>query len=261
MLPRHLTLDNFTLTSELMNYPTALINTTWMSLLVSVIQVVACTLVGYGFARFEFPLKRFWFACVVLVIVIPPQTISTSLYLNFQFFDIFGIFKALTGSTLNLRKSMTPYLLMSATCMGLKDGLYIYMIRQFFKGVPKSLEEAAYVDGSGALKTFVHVMLPSATTIMTTCFLFSFVWQWTDKFYTRNFLSGYTLLSSEVSYLAERFRRYFANLYQNNATASVGAVQQIIGTGVLMVIVPLIILYIFAQKRFVESITTTGMKM
>ena len=116
-----------------------------------------CTLVGYGFARFEFPLKSFWFACVMLIILVPPQTISTSLHLHFRFFDIFGIKEMLTGESWNLRGSVLPYYMMSAGCMGLKNGLYIFLIRQFFRTIPKDLEEAAYVDGCGTLKTFIRI--------------------------------------------------------------------------------------------------------
>lgn len=262
VLPRNVTLMNYQLTSHLMSYPTTLWTTIWTSLVTAIIQVCSCTLVGYGFARYEFPLKKFWFACVVLVIIIPPQTISTALHLNFRWFDIFGIFKALTGDTLNLRASITPYLLMSATCMGLKDGLYIYMLRQYFRGVPKSLEEAAYVDGCGSFHTFWKVMLPDALPILVSCFLFAFVWQWTDRFYSSTFMGTTVLLSGELSTLVMRLSKYLADT-ANVSGANVGMArqQQIIATGVLMSTFPLIILYVFAQRGFVESLSSTGIKM
>ena len=171
-IPRHLTTANYSLAASkiLLNYGTTFLNTLIVSLAVSVLQIAACTLVGYGFARFEFPFKKFWFAAVIITVIIPPQTISSSLDLHFNFFDIFGIFKATTGSSLNLRGSPIPYALMSATCMGLKNGLYIYMIRQFFTGIPKSLEEAAYVDGCSIFKTFWRVILPDAVPILVSCF-------------------------------------------------------------------------------------------
>ncbi len=184
LLPRHVTLDNYRIVADLTAFPKSMINTLWTSLLVSICQVLACTLVGYGFARYSFPLKKFWFACVVLLIIVPPQTIQTSLYVQFASFDFLGIFSALFGGPLNLRTSIIPYLLMSLTCMGLKDGLYIYMLRQYFKSIPKSLEEAAYVDGCSTMHTFVKIMLPDAIPTIASCFLFSFVWQWTDLFYS-----------------------------------------------------------------------------
>ena len=262
VIPRHLTLANFQLSSQLMLYGKALINTLWVCFMVSVFQIVACTLTGYGFARFDFPLKRLWFACVVLVIIIPPQTISSSLYLHFRYFDIFGLISALNGGQkLNLRGSITPYLMMSLTCMGLKNGLYIYMIRQFFGSIPKSLEEAAYVDGCGTFKTFWRVILPDAMPILVSCFLFSFVWQWTDVFYSNLFLGGSTLLSMQISGLGERLSQYVSLTLGLPGGASVAYMQQIISTGTLMVIAPLILLYIFAQRGFVQSISLTGIKM
>ncbi len=262
VLPRNATLVNYSLASHLMDFPKTLLNTFWITLASAILQVAACMFVGYGFARFEFPLKKLWFGFVLLVIIVPPQTISSALYVNFQSFDVFGIIRAITGSTINLRGQVTPYLLMCATCMGLKDGLYIYMLRQYFRGVPKSLEEAAYVDGCGSLHTFVRVMLPDALPILVSCFLFAFVWQWTDSFYTRNFMSGTRLLSSELSSLIERLSRYLQDMY-NTSGANIGAArqQQMVSTGVLMSITPLIVLYCFAQRGFVESLSSTGIKM
>ena len=226
------------------------------------LQAASCTFVAYGFARYDFPLKKFWFACVVATIVIPPQTIATALYMTFQRFDIFGIIKATTGSTLNLHGSLTPYMMMSMTCMGLKNGLYIYMLRQYFRGVPKSLEDAAYVDGCGTLHTFVRIMLPDAVPTITSCFLFSFVWQWTDLFYTRNFLATNSrpIFSTELSTIVSRMSRYFSNDASKPIIVPVGRQQQLISVGVLICCVPLIILYIFAQRTFVKSITLSGLK-
>lgn len=260
LLPRHVTLDNYRIVAELTDFPRSMINTVWTSLLVAFCQVVATTLVGYGFARYEFPLKKFWFACVVLLIIVPPQTLSTSLYVFFANFDIFGIFKATTGSALNLRGSITPYVLMSLTCMGLKNGLYIYMLRQYFKGVPTSLEEAAYVDGCGTMHTFLRIMLPDAMPIIVSCFLFAFVWQWTDLFYTRNFLSYMSIYSNQLSMIVSRMSRYFSADAGKAIIVPAGRQQQLISIGVVICSTPLILLYCFAQRSFVESLAMSGSK-
>jgi len=254
VLPKNFSLLSYKISASIMNYKTSLWNTIWVSTLVSVLQVSVCALVGYGFSRFDFPLKRFWFFCVILVIVIPPQTISTSLFLHFRFFSILGI------TTVNLRNSMTPYILMCLTCMGLKDGLYIFMIRQYFMGFPFELEEAAYVDGCGPLKTFVRIMVPGAKPILVSCFLFSFVWQWTDSFYTQLFLGKIKLLSVAVSSLADKFGQYMKEVY-GYVNVTTGYSNAINATGVMLTILPLIILYLFAQNLFVESLSSTGVKM
>ena len=260
LLPRNVTLDNYRIVAELTSLPQSMINTAWISLVMSLCQIISTTLVGYGFARFEFPLKKFWFACVVVLIIIPPQTIQTALFMSFTHFDIFGIFKATTGSDINLRSSLIPYTAMCLTCMGLKDGLYIYMLRQYFKNIPESLEEAAYVDGCGTMHTFVKIMLPDAMPIIASCFLFSFVWQWTDLFYSRNFLSGYKLYAPELSSITDRIADELSKIAGTPVTPSPGYSLQLISIGVLYCCVPLIILYCFTQRTFVESLAMTGSK-
>lgn len=150
---------------------------------------------------------------------------------------------------------------MSAGCMGLKNGLYIYMIRQFFRNIPKELEEAAYVDGCGMLKTFIRIMLPEAKPILTSCFLFSFVWQWTDGFYSKMFLGNTKLLSTSLARLSDSLGAYIQRITGSATTVAVAYNNCIIATGTLMIIMPLIILYLFAQRGFVESLSSTGIKM
>ncbi len=260
-IPRHFTTSNYQIAAYLMKYWGSLLSTALISLLVSVLQIISCTLVGYGFARYKFPLKGLWFGAVILVILVPPSTIQSALFLNFRYFDIFGIIKMVTGEPLNLLNSLTPYAMMCLGCMGLKSGLYIYMIRQFFRGIPKELEEAAYVDGCGKIGTFVKIMLPDAKPILTSCFLFSYVWQWTDSFYTNMFLSSkFSLLSTKLSGLAGALDNYL-DVRGIAKKATTAYSQGMIATGTLMVIIPLIVIYLFAQKGFVESLSQSGIKM
>lgn len=195
-IPRHLTTANYSLAASkiLLNYGTTFLNTLIVSLAVSVLQIAACTLVGYGFARFEFPFKN------------------------------------------------------------------IYMIRQFFTGIPKSLEEAAYVDGCSIFKTFWRVILPDAVPILVSCFLFSFVWQWTDTFYSKLFLGNIKLLSLEASTVADRLNSYVSIQLGLSGGASMGYQQQMVSTATLMLVAPLLVLYLFAQRSFVESIAASGIK-
>ena len=260
-IPENFTTANYRLAAELMSYKEALFNSILISLTIAGLQFAMCTLVGYGFARFEFPLKKFWFACVILVILIPPQTIASSLHLHFRYFDILGLFQLITGESVNLRGSKLPYYLMSAGCMGLKNGLYIYMIRQYFRNIPGDLEEAAYVDGCGTLKTFIRIMLPQAKPIITSCFLFAFVWQWTDGFYSKMFLGNTKLVSTALSRIVDSLGAFIQRINGVKTTISVAYSNCILATGTLMIVMPLIFLYLFAQRAFVESISSTGIKM
>ena len=260
LLPRNVTLENYGIVARSCQLPTSMLNTLWISIVTSICQIVSCTLVAYGFARFEFPLKRFWFACVIALIIIPPQTIQSALYRTFTRFDLFGIITAITGSTINIRASIWPYIMMCLTCMGLKNGLYIYMLRQYFRSVPESLEEAAYVDGCGTLHTFAKIMLPDAMPTIASCFLFSFVWQWTDLFYSRNFLTGYKLFAPLLSGMPDRIAQELAGTLGSAQTVDPGRSLQLISIGVLYCCIPLIILYCFTQRTFVESLAMTGSK-
>ena len=255
IIPKNFSVNNWKISMYLLDYTKSLINTIWVSLLVSAIEVVMCTFVGYGFSRFNFPLRRFWFFCVILLIVIPPQTLSTSLYLHFRYFKFFG-------ATLNLKGTMLPYIMMCFTCMGLKNGLYIFMIRQYYLGFPFELEEAAYVDGCGPFATFFRIMIPGAKPIITSCFLFSFVWQWTDSFYSNLFLGKIQLLARQVVGLTDKLSIYLSRARGGgNVSVPPALAGAMNSTSVLLIVIPLIILYLFCQRMFVESLASTGVKM
>ncbi len=260
-IPLHPTGANYIRAAHIMKYAKGLKNSAIFAITISILQTAMCTIVGYGFARFKFPLKKFWFGCVFALIVIPPQTFSSSLYVHFARFDLFGI---LRSKPLNLLDSITPFYLLSATCMGLKNGLYIYLVRQFFRNIPGDLEEAAYVDGCGMMKTFVRIMLPEAKPIITSCFLFSLVWQWTDGFYARLFLNNTVLVSTSLAKIVDTLSVEIAKemgISDSMITISTQLSNCILSTGTLMIVLPILVVYLFAQKAFVESISSSGIKM
>lgn len=257
-VPRNFTLDNIKMVWRFLEYPKAFGNSFLLSMMVSSLQLISCTIIAYGFARFKFPLKSLWFGLVILTLVIPPQTIMIPLFLHFRYFDILGVFEKISGNPINLLDSYWPFILMSLTGVGMKNGLYIYIIRQFFRGMPKELEEAAYVDGSNTFRTFLTIMLPSAVPIMITSFLFSFVWQWNDTFYSTLFLNRLVVLPATLSALAQNVNQYF--FWQTGQAGNTPPVyiSMLNNTGSLMVVLPLIIIYAFAQRYFVESIERSG---
>jgi multiple sugar transport system permease protein len=137
--------------------------------------------------------------------------------------------------------------LMSFLGVGWKSGLYIYMIRQYFKGVPVALEEAAYIDGARTFKTFIKIMVPAAIPMMFTVFLFSFCWQWTDTFYVKIFLLSKKVLTTSIT------------AFTSNNTANPVEMYNMLQTSTLIIISPLILLFILTQKFFVEGIERTGL--
>lgn len=257
-IAKHFSWNNYGLALAGMDYWGTLIRTTLLSAAVSLVQLAACLLTAYGFARFQFPFKRLLFACVIFTLVVPPQVIMLPLFMKYRFFDVFGIIQAITGSSVNLIDSYWPFFIQAATTMGMRNGLYIYMLRQFFKGMPKELEEAAYVDGCGKLRTFVQIMVPSAIPMMVTVFLFGFVWQWTDSFYTSLYLNKTQVMSTALSSLAVNVYSQYEGFGGTMTFISPGFVSMINNTGTVLTIIPLIILYVFCQRSFVEGIERSG---
>ena len=219
----------------------------WYSALIAFLQVASATLAGYGFARFKFPGNKLLFACVLFVLIVPPTTITTTLYEVFLDVDPWGMVTA-SGERMsgwNLCATVIPQSLLAIGCVGYKNGLYVYLMRQYFKGMPGVLEEAAYIDGAKPFKAFFRVMLPSAFTMMVTCFLFGFCWQWTDDIYT-------TTIAVDLPSIMTRARSF----YSTSADQLWNSIQQ--QTGILIAVIPLILLFIVCQRFFVEGIERSG---
>ncbi len=256
LIPKNWTLDNFKIIFEAVDIPSATLNTLIISLAVTLTQLVSCTLVGYGFARYDFPFKKLFFGLVIFTLIVPVQTIVVPLYLNFRFLDVFGIVKLINGSGINTINTFWPFLILGITSMGFRNGLYIFLIRQFYRNVPKELEEAAMIDGAGFFKTFYRVMLPGAKPILSVVAILSFVWQWTDYFYSGWFASNIPVLSTEISAVSTNLNVIYNILGVNAIEDSYRLVLN--STGALIIMLPIIILYLFTQKMFVESIERGG---
>ena len=136
--------------------------------------------------------------------------------------------------------------------MGLRGALFIFIYRQFFKGLPYELEDAAMIDGAGPLRIFYRVMLPLARPAILVVFLFSFVWHWNNSLEPSIFLS-----QSENFLIPQRLSVVETALtnYQFRGMWGTGTIM----AATLLVIMPLIILYVFTQRYFVESIERTGL--
>ncbi|MCI8787618.1 MAG: carbohydrate ABC transporter permease [Lachnospiraceae bacterium] len=254
-IPREFTLWNYRRAAEFLNYWEALRNTALISLTAGLIQMLVCSLVGYGLAKFKFKGRGLVMAVVFFSIITPPLTYQPSMYLHFRYFDVFGIIEATTGSTINLLDSLWPLLILSVTGFAFKNGLYIFMMMQFFRGFPEELEEAAYVDGYGVFRTFFRIILPNSIPMLITVFTFAFAWQWTDTFYTSMFFSRIKTLSNMLS-------RGFEGMTVDGHAMALSAGQPLTialgGTYSLMVIVPLIIVYIFTQRFLTQGIERSG---
>ncbi|MCR5823916.1 MAG: carbohydrate ABC transporter permease [Lachnospiraceae bacterium] len=260
-IPKHFTLGNYKLALKGMDYWNSLSRTFLLSAGVALLQLCSCMLTAYGFARFRFPFKKLLFGCVILMLIVPPQIIMLPLYMHFRFFDVFGLIKAFNhGNPISLLKTYWPFVIQAATCTGFKNGLFIYMLRQFFKGMPRELEEAAFMDGCNKFRTFIRIILPSSVPMMVTIFLFGFVWQWLDSFYTSMYLAQMQskVIPVALDSLAASVYKEYNNFGGSMNFVSPGFVSMMNNTGTILAIVPLIILYIICQRYFVEGIERSG---
>ena len=235
-IPKHFTLDNLISVVENMDYLNSLKNTFLVAGGAALLQTAVSAIAGYGFAKFKFKLNKPLFFMVIFSLIVPPQTIIIPLFLRFRFFLGF----------INLIDTPFPIFILSLTGLGIKNALYIFLFRQYFRNTPKELEEAAYIDGCGTFYTFVKIMLPTATSLLMTVLLLSFSWQWTDTLYSSLFLRDYHVLANMVSLAGQ--------------TASEAIVaSSYIGIGGVLAILPVALIYIFAQKYFIQSLSNSGL--
>lgn len=293
LIPKNWTFDMYKYIYLDLDYMTGFLNTMMLAGSTAILQTFTCATIAYGLAKFKFKGGKYIFLAVVVTMVIPHPTIQNAMFSYFQKFDILGIFKLLAGggvgigdftitndffksinlapheldkfgnavytsiwssTGLNLNNSYWPMVIMSITGLGFKNGLYVFLLRQFFRGIPDELEESAYIDGSGTIRTFIRVIIPLSIPMLITVFLFAFSWQWTDNFYTSLFFNNQRIIllnkivanappkSLETNF-AEQARYYAA----------------IRNTCGLMIIAPLVIMYVFCQNFLVQGIERSGL--
>lgn len=251
-IPKHFTLDVLKDTIKAMNFGNTLKNTLFLNVGCSVVQVISCSVTGYGFARFEFKGKNFLFLIVIMMILVPPQIISLPLYTQFMNFGI-GTFR------INLIDNMLTMYLPAITANGLKSGLMILIFRQFFRGLPRELEDVAYIDGCSPFRTFITIMLPNTLPAVLTVFLFSVVIYWNDYYTSSVYFHNTKTLALVLENLDNELKKYLFG----SAEVQISQREQIVWkeAGCLLSITPVLIVYVFLQKYFTESIELSGIIM
>jgi len=247
-IPRNYTLNVLRDTLRAMDFGNTLWTTVVLNIGCSLVQVISCALTGYGFARFSFRGKKLLFGIVVMMILVPTQVIALPLYTQFRYF-LFG--------KINLIDTMWTMYLPAMTANGIRSGLMILIFRQFFKGLPRELEDAAYIDGCGPLMTFLRVMIPNAASAFLTVFLFSVVWYWNDYYVSTMFFTNTKTIARMLTNLdSELAKQLF-----NDPTVQISPREQIIWkeAGCLISIAPILIMYAFLQKYFTEGIERSGL--
>ena len=251
-LPRTWTLENFGSAFLALEYGKSLMTTVTYLMVSAVLEIVSCALVAYGLARFKFPEQKLIFALVLLTILVPPQMLSVASYVQFSRLDFLGILKLInwiTGESFRIKAIDTvwSFWLPSLFGVGIRSGLFIFIYRQFFTSLPRELEEAAWIDGAGSVRTFTNIIVPSSGSAVLTVSIFSILWHWNDYYQSSMYIeSGKTLnlaLDRMTSALKELDQKNTPNLQM---------------AACFLVILPVLILYMIAQRWFIRSIERSG---
>ena len=228
-LPSVLRWSNFTDAIDFIPYRDLTKNSIVLSTLFGVLTTFSSAITGYGFARMRGPGKKFLFAVLIMTMMVPPIVTLIPTYLLFSRYGLVG--------------NYLPWVLWGAA--GTPYTIFLY--RQFFSGLPKELEEAAIIDGAGRIRIFVQIFLPLSRPLLVTAFVLAFNSVWGDFVAPNLFLnSGNTTLAVGVS-----------SGYTNQAGYPL---YNLLAGGAFLYVIPVVLLFLFAQRSYVRGFANSGIK-
>ena len=248
-IPRSLHWGNYRLAYHALAFNTAAVTSIIYTVVGTLGHLISCSFIAYGFARYRFPGKKLLFVFLLLMIIIPTPTLIAPLYIQY--------------SNLGWLNTYLPVLIPTFFGFGLKGGLFIFIFRQFFLGLPRELEDVARVDGCTSIGTYFRIVLPVAKSVLLVNFVLSVVWHWNDYYEPGIYYGRQPPLPVALNAMG--------NLISNsNALESLMAQMGIVDTDAIINnavfmaasfinILPLLILFIFAQKQFMQGIERTGL--
>ena len=245
-IPSGTDMFNFKMAFKLLKYGDALTNTLVLVVPCVIIQVITCLFVSYGFARFEFRFKGLLFGLLIFSLIVPVQTYIIPLYVNMK--------------TMHLLDTYWQFYIMAFLGTGIRSGLYIYIFRQYFRGLPKELEEAAYLDGCNPLRTFLHIMVPNVKGAILVVFVLSFVWYYNDYTLTGMLLNSDYPLSIALTGVSTALNNTVQGMVGQTIGSDIKLLSDsILSAACLIVALPLIGVYVAVQKHFTEGIERSGL--
>ena len=220
---------NYAQVWDLIHFPRLLFNTVALALISTIGTLVSCTLVAYGFARFRFPGKGLLFTLLLATIFLPAAVTLIPTYTIF--------------ARLGWVNTWLP-LLVPAFFANAYD---VFLLRQYFLTIPRELDEAATIDGAGAMRTMLSVVLPQAWPVIIAVGIFTFVYSWNDYFGPLIYLSG----ARDLQPLQVGLANFNGIYYQNTAFIQAG--------NMMTLLIPVILFVIF-QRVFTRGIVITGVE-
>jgi multiple sugar transport system permease protein len=204
------------------------------SLIVSSLSIIGnlatCSLAAFAFARLEFKGRRFWFAMMLGTLMLPYQVTLIPQYVLFHNLNWVNTFLPL----------VVPKFLAA-------DAFFIFLMVQFFRGIPRELDEAAQMDGCSPWRIYWKILLPLSTPVLATAAIFTFIWTWDD------FFGPLIYLSDIRTYTVQLGLRTFVDSSAESDWGGLFAMS-------ILTLVPVFLFFLFFQKLLIEGIATTGMK-
>lgn len=194
------------------------------------LTIISSILTAYGFVRFEFPGKKIFFAVMLVLMMLPASVLLVPRYLLFvklNWIDDYKVF-------------WVPAALGTSS-------FFVYMFIQFFRGIPKELDEAATIDGCSSFRTLLSILMPLSKPAIISATIFQFMWTWND------FFQQYIYISSVYKYTVSLGLRMALDVTSNIVWRNVLAMS-------LIAVLPCVLIFFFLQKYFVEGIATSGLK-
>lgn len=238
-VPNKLEFANYAKAWKALKMPNSIFESMWYSFKLAFIVTATSAVIGYGFATYNFPLKKILFAIMLATFIMPPQVLMVS---------VISIYRKLGIMSSELTMTM-PALL----GQGINQAIFILIFYQFFKQIPQVLRESAEIDGASQLKIFYKIALPSALPSIIIVFLFGFVWYWNETFVTSLYVNGPVTLPLKIA----QFENSYITLFPPGTPGN-ELNEAIKLAGHMIALLPLLIMYFLLQRHFTESIDRTG---
>ncbi|GGA87035.1 sugar ABC transporter permease [Brucella endophytica] len=205
-------------------------NSFFIAVLATIGNVVGCSLAAFAFARLRFGGRNFWFALMLGTLMLPYHVVLIPQYI---------LFLKLGWVNTSLPLIVPKYL---AT-----DAFFIFLMVQFFRGIPRELDEAAIMDGCSPFRIYWKIMLPLSMPVLATAAIFAFIWTWDD------FFGPLIYLNDIDTYTVQLGLRSFVDSTGSSDWTALFAMSN-------LSLVPVFLFFLFFQRLLIEGIATTGMK-
>lgn len=238
-LPNSIYWENYADAFSRLNVPVSLKNTLINSVIPMIGQILSCAIAGYGLGRYKFRGSGFIFVLLLVCLIVPPQTTIVAFYSMYAKWELINTY--------------WPMILPAFFAQGIRGALFTLIFTQFFKGLPRELDEAARMDGAGGFLVFSRVMLPLAKPAIFVVAMFSLVWHWNDNFFARYFANKGEMFT--MPWMLEIINYDYLLKGPTDANLNEGMLM----AAVLLIVAPQFIVYMIGQRYLVEGIERTGL--